>query len=125
VLFVNYCRDPVDKNSGYHVKDVMTVEPRENVKTAAEFMKKNEIGCLIVVENEKSIGIVTERYMLNRVLMSDKDLEENKVHDVMTRSLMCLFLSLSKVLRTLLILCSFLLHSAWRLFPCAYGLSLS
>lgn len=69
------------------VKDVITVEPSDSVRTAAELMKKNEIGCLIVVEDEKPVGIVTERDMLNRVLMLDKDLEEIKVHDVMTESL--------------------------------------
>ena len=69
------------------VKDVITVESRESVKKAAELMKKNEIGSLIVVEDEKTIGIVTERDMVNRVLMSDRDLHEMKVQDIMTRSL--------------------------------------
>lgn len=69
------------------VKDVITVEPRKSVKKAVELMKKNEIGCLIVVQDEKPIGIVTERDMLNRVLMSDRDPQEIKVQDIMTNSL--------------------------------------
>lgn len=69
------------------VKDVITVELRESVKTAVGLMKKNEIGCLIVVEDGKPIGIVTERDMLNRVLMLGKNPEKTKVHNVMTRSL--------------------------------------
>lgn len=69
------------------VKDVVTVVPRETVKTAVRLMKKNEIGCLIVVEDGKPVGIVTERDMLNRVLILGKDPEKTKVHDVMTESL--------------------------------------
>ena len=69
------------------VKDVITVAPRESIKSAAELMNKNEIGCLIVIEDEKPIGIVTERDMLNRVLISKKKLEKIEVRDVMTKSL--------------------------------------
>jgi len=69
------------------VKDVITVEPRQSVKKAAELMKKNEIGSLIVVEDEKPIGIVTERDMVNRVLILDRDPHKMKVQDIMTGSL--------------------------------------
>jgi len=69
------------------VKDVITVTPHESIKRAAELMNKNEIGCLIVVEDRKPIGIVTERDMLNRVLISKKEIEKIEVCDVMTKSL--------------------------------------
>ena len=68
------------------VKDVITVAPQENIKKAAELMNKNEIGCLIVVEDGKPIGIVTERDMVNRVLLSKKKLGKIEVCDVMTKS---------------------------------------
>ena len=69
------------------VRDVITVAPQESVKKAAEIMNKNEIGCLIVVEDGKPVGIVTERDMLNRVLLSKKELEKIEVRDVMTKSI--------------------------------------
>jgi len=69
------------------VKDVITVAPRESIKRAAELMNKNEIGCLIVVEDGKPVGIVTERDMLNRVLILKKKIEKIEVCDVMTKSL--------------------------------------
>lgn len=69
------------------VKEVITVEPPETVKTTVRLMNKNKIGCLVVVEDKKPIGIVTERDMLDRVLMLGKDPEETKACDVMTKTL--------------------------------------
>jgi CBS domain-containing protein len=69
------------------IRDVITVAPQESIKKAAEIMNKNEIGCLIVVEDGRPIGIVTERDMLNRALISKKNLEKIEVRDVMTESL--------------------------------------
>jgi len=35
------------------VKDVIAVNPEETVWEAVELMNKHEIGCLVVLENEK------------------------------------------------------------------------
>ena len=43
------------------VKDVVTVEPNVDVGEAAQLMWDRGIGALPVVENEKLIGIITER----------------------------------------------------------------
>jgi len=51
------------------VKNIVTIGARTSVKKAVELMNKHEIGCLIVVNNEKPVGIVTERDMLKRVLL--------------------------------------------------------
>ncbi len=40
--------------------EVETVEPDENLKTAAEMLLENKIGCLPVVEGEHLVGILTE-----------------------------------------------------------------
>ncbi|NIW09313.1 MAG: CBS domain-containing protein, partial [Gammaproteobacteria bacterium] len=39
------------------IKDVITVEAKATVKTAVELMNKHEIGCLIVGERGKAVGI--------------------------------------------------------------------
>jgi CBS domain-containing protein len=42
-------------------KKVVTVEPRMDVSIAAKLMRDNNIGALPVVDNEKLVGIITER----------------------------------------------------------------
>lgn len=40
--------------------EVDTIEPDEDLKTAAEMLIENKIGCLPVVEGEHLVGILTE-----------------------------------------------------------------
>ena len=47
-------------------------------------MSKYDIGCIIVVEEEKPIGIITERDMLRRVLLQFKDPRIIRVNDIMS-----------------------------------------
>lgn len=42
-------------------KKVVTVEPNADVGKAARLMRENNVGSLPVVENEKLVGIITER----------------------------------------------------------------
>ena len=69
------------------VVDVVTVEAEATVGEAVELMNKNEIGCLVVVDEEKPVGIVTERDLLKRVLASRKDPVRTKVKDIMSKPL--------------------------------------
>jgi CBS domain-containing protein len=65
-------------------KNVITIESFAPVKEAAELMDKHDIGCLIVVNKEKPVGIITERDMLKRVLLQFKDPRITRVNDIMS-----------------------------------------
>ena len=70
------------------VVDVVTVEAEATVREAVELMNRNEIGCLVVVdEEEKPVGIITERDLLKRVLGKRKDPVRAKVKDIMSKPL--------------------------------------
>lgn len=69
------------------VKRVITVEAGAAVKTAVELMNKHEIGCLIVVERGKPVGIVTERDILKRAIPKPADPEKTKVSRIMSKPL--------------------------------------
>jgi len=69
------------------VEEVMTVEAEASVKKAVEIMNKHEIGCLIVVKRGKAVGIVTERDMLQRVLVGGRNPEKTKVREIMSAPL--------------------------------------
>jgi len=69
------------------IENVITAKPHENVRKAAELMNKHEIGCLIVVNGEKPVGIVTERDMLNRIIHKSKPPEKTVISEIMTQPL--------------------------------------
>lgn len=55
------------------VREVVTVNEDYSVKNAAEIMNKFEIGSLIVVNEGKTVGIMTERDVLKRVVAESRD----------------------------------------------------
>lgn len=66
------------------IKDVIAVDAVSTVKEAVEIMNKHEIGCLVVIEQNKLVGILTERDILKRVLTVTKNPEKTKVGEIMT-----------------------------------------
>lgn len=68
-------------------KNVMTIESSAPTKEAAELMDKHDIGCLIVMNEGKPVGIVTERDMLKRVLLQFRDPRITRVSDIMSTPL--------------------------------------
>ena len=68
------------------VSDVITIEAEVTVRQAVDIMNKHEIGCLVVVdEEEKPVGVMTERDLLRRVLAKRKDPVRTKVSKVMSK----------------------------------------
>lgn len=68
-------------------KNVMTIESSTPAKKAAELMERHDIGCLIVMNEGKPVGIVTERDMLKRVLLQFRDPRITRVSDIMSTPL--------------------------------------
>jgi CBS domain-containing protein len=73
------------------VKDVMnkktiTVEPETSVREAIRMMIDNHIGSVVVVKNNRTVGIMTERDVLIELATNrDRDIDQLKVVDIMTR----------------------------------------
>ncbi|NIV44956.1 CBS domain-containing protein [Candidatus Bathyarchaeota archaeon] len=66
------------------IRDVIAVDATSTVKEAVEIMNEHEIGCLVVIENHRLTGILTERDILKRVLAATKDPKKTKVGEIMT-----------------------------------------
>ena len=67
-------------------KECITCPETMSVSDAARVMKRNKSGAIMVVEDDRLIGIFTERDALFRVLADNRDLHSTKVSDVMTRN---------------------------------------
>jgi CBS domain-containing protein len=69
------------------VERVVTIEPKATIRQAAELMNLHEIGCVLVVDHEKAVGILTERDMLKRIICKSRSPNTTKVIDMMTKPL--------------------------------------
>jgi CBS domain-containing protein len=69
------------------VERVVTIGPDASVKQAAELMNMHEIGCLVVVDHEKAVGILTERDMLKRIICESRQSKTTKVVNSMSKPL--------------------------------------
>jgi CBS domain-containing protein len=73
------------------VKDIMTknvisIGVNNSVFEAAKLMSSNRVGCLIIMDGEVPIGIVTERDIVRRVVAKKMPLD-TKVSEIMSKSL--------------------------------------
>ncbi len=66
-------------------KPVKSVTKNISMRKAIKIMDDNNIGVLPVVENDKPIGVITERDILRRVLAKEIDIDKKTVGDIMTK----------------------------------------
>ena len=69
------------------VRKVITAPKNSTVEEAVKLMNEHEIGCLIVTEESRAVGILTERDLLKRVLAKSENLKRTRVEDVMSAPL--------------------------------------
>jgi CBS domain-containing protein len=56
---------------------------------AVKLLADKGIGCLLVMDNEKLVGVVTERDYARKVVLEGRSSRELPVSDVMTRKVLC------------------------------------
>jgi CBS-domain-containing membrane protein len=66
------------------VEKVVTIQSGQAVQLAARTMGEHGIGCLVVLEDGRVVGMVTERDLLDRVLAVAVDPEKTPVKQVMS-----------------------------------------
>lgn len=67
------------------IREVIVIDSEATVRQAVDSMNKYEIGCLVVLEKGKVVGIVTERDILKRVIGKSIDVEETKIKEIMSQ----------------------------------------
>lgn len=70
--------------SQWMVKEVRTVSPDQTVIDACLIMKQYKIGCVVVTEDKKVVGMFTERDMVTRVGAAGLDMNKTLIKEVMT-----------------------------------------
>ena len=67
-------------------REIICVNRGATVEEVAKLMEEKNIGSIIVVEERKPMGIVTDRDILLRVINRGLDSKRTSVADVMTQS---------------------------------------
>ncbi len=68
-------------------RDVATIRPEQSLLEAAELMRSRDVGSLPVHENDRLIGMITDRDIVVRGL-TDNDIGGKTVRDVMSEEVM-------------------------------------
>lgn len=74
------------------LKPPVRVAPSASIRQAVELMNERGIGCVLVEEHGRLVGIFTERDVLRRVITLGRDIDAIPVGEVMTRDPECLTL---------------------------------
>ena len=67
------------------MRQAVTVSPSEAVSSILSSMVVKDIGAVIVVEKDKPVGMITEKDVLERVLMAKKDMYSTQAKDFMSK----------------------------------------
>ena len=78
------------KCSDIMTRDVVTCTPESTIVEVARLMKTEDIGPILVVDNETSntlVGIVTDRDLVVKAIAEGQDADVTRVGDVMSKKL--------------------------------------
>ncbi|MCD6495937.1 MAG: CBS domain-containing protein [Candidatus Aenigmarchaeota archaeon] len=67
--------------------DVTLIHPDKTVEFAGRILKAVGISCVVVVEKDSPVGILTERDIVQKVVAMGRDPCSTAVRDVMTKNL--------------------------------------
>ncbi len=73
--------------TSYMTPDVRTLEDKETVFNAVETMVHYNISCIVITRDKKAVGIITERDIIRRVILENKDFKRVRIREVMSSPL--------------------------------------
>ena len=72
------------------IKDLLTVDSKKPVIEALTIMAKYKIGALIVTNEAKMVGVISERDYAREIILEGKSSKNTKVEEIMTRKVLTL-----------------------------------
>lgn len=67
--------------------EIHSISPKATVYEALEKMSEKQIGALVVMENDKVVGIISERDYARKIMLQEKNAKEILVKEVMSSNL--------------------------------------
>ncbi|MGI9451851.1 MAG: CBS domain-containing protein [Geminicoccaceae bacterium] len=69
--------------------DVLSIHPDDSVFDAIQLMAKENVGALVVMENDRPVGIFTERHYARSVILKGKSSPKTRTQEIMTTDVVC------------------------------------
>lgn len=69
--------------------DVESIGASDSVYSAIKLMSDKNVGSLVVLENERLVGIITERHYARNVFLKGRSSRETLVGDIMSTHVIC------------------------------------
>ncbi len=69
--------------------DVWSIRPDDFVIDAIQEMADKNVGALVVLKNDKLVGIISERDYARKVILQDKSSHKTRVREIMTAKVIC------------------------------------
>jgi CBS domain-containing protein len=69
--------------------DVWSVSPNTSVLEAIKKMADKQVGALLVLDQDKPVGIVSERDYARKVILQGRSSQETLVKEIMTTRVVC------------------------------------
>jgi len=66
-------------------KNVITIELEKTVQYASTILKDNDISFLVVVEDSKPVGIVSERDIVRKIVAENKEASKIQLESIMSK----------------------------------------
>lgn len=66
---------------------IVQVSSDVTVRAAAKAMARDNVGCVVILDGGRMVGLFTERDVLKRVLSKDLDIDQVRVREVMTQAI--------------------------------------
>ncbi|MFT5610335.1 MAG: CBS domain-containing protein [Polaribacter sp.] len=78
----------VDKLLSIKTKEIWSLAPNDSVFEALELMADKNVSGLLIVKNEKLVGIFTERDYARKLILKGKFSKDTEVGDLMTKNVL-------------------------------------
>ena len=65
-------------------KEVVTISPDTNLLEVAKLLRSQHVGSVVVVEEHRPVGILTDRDIIMKVVAQEKDPKAIRAYEIMT-----------------------------------------
>jgi CBS domain-containing protein len=69
-------------------RDTWRIKPEDSVYDAIKMMAEKDAGALLVMENEKLVGIISERDYARKMILTGRSSQQTPVSQIMTKSVL-------------------------------------